>query len=234
MEQTIFINEISLIEFLKKNGIEAILTNQADEYHLYWWKREGINGEVEVAISGGYFFLAIKEENIGLFVHYERDDWYNLVYKWDTNISEDAFLYELSNLVKADDSYIWMRVRRTSFDSEWDNLISDIKKVEDISAELKEKIFQFSEGLVEFPKRIKELQKAILELLTFFANKDALAHINCLMMYKYFPFDKYQRWGLPDNFKLIINKMSKQFHNGNIPKQDEINKLLQEAKSLIN
>ena len=77
MEQTIIANENSLIEFLKNYDIQAIPTNQADSYRLHWWKREGINGDVEVAILGGYFFLAVKEENIGLFVHYERDDWYN-------------------------------------------------------------------------------------------------------------------------------------------------------------
>lgn len=234
MEQTIIANENSLIEFLKNYDIQAIPTNQADSYRLHWWKREGINGDVEVAILGGYFFLAVKEENIGLFVHYERDDWYNLMYKWNADVSKDAFVHELGDLIQANVSRIWLRVRRTTFDTEWHRLMNDIENADDISPDLKEKIFQFSEGLVELPSRINELHKEIINLLSLLTKKDVRTPVNCLAMYKYFPFDKYQRWGLPDSFKLIINKMSTQFHNGKIPSQDAIDALLQEAKSAIN
>ena len=112
--------------------------------------------------------------------------------------------------------------------------MNDIENADDISPDLKEKIFQFSEGLVELPSRINELHKEIINLLSLLTKKDVRTPVNCLAMYKYFPFDKYQRWGLPDSFKLIINKMSTQFHNGKIPSQDAIDALLQEAKSAIN
>lgn len=234
MKHTIISSENFLIEFLKNNNVEAIPANQAEEYRLHWWKREGIAKDVEVAILGGYFFLIVKEENIYLFVHYERDDWYDLVEKWDINVSEDAFVLELKGLIQEDDSHIWSRVRRNKFDAAWDRSTSKMEDTQVISLELKEKIFQFQEGLIDFPVKIKEFKFALIELLTFLANKNILTSTNCLVIHMYFPFDEYERWGLPIEFKLIINKMSKQFYNGNIPQQDVINELLQEAKTLIN
>lgn len=243
MEHSKITTEAALIEFLKLHDIQAIPANKANPGHLCWWEKEGIRDRwirqgdkhyFDLALIEGYFFLYVTERGFRLYVHDLQNDWYNLVRIWEVNLPLDVIVQDLKEIIHSNDiysldSYVWFWVRKTQFDQEWKRTSDDIE-IEQISPELKERIFEFHEGLIEFPKKVKELKKAISDLLTLFTQDDVRTPINCLIMQRYFLPYKYEHWNIPDDFKIILDQIGISFENNQIPNRKAIDSLLQKAK----
>ena len=236
MEHSKFRNDNALIEFLNQNGIPAIASAKAHSGLLHWWEFEKIDRITDVAIFEGYFFLAVTEQGFSLHVHNGQNDWYNYVRVWNSDVSETDFLQDLKNIIFSDDvysfdSYVWLCVRETYFEFEWQRTISDIQNLEKISPELKSKLFRFEEGLVETPK-VRELKQSIGDLLILFTEKDVRNPVNCLIMQRYYPPSKYERWALPAEFRSLLREIGELFDGNKTPSTKEIGNLVEKAKDL--
>jgi hypothetical protein len=232
MEHSKFTNANALLEFLNQNGIPAIPSVNADPVMLHWWEFEGIKRITDVAILSGRFFLAVLESGFSLHVYNERNDWYNYVRVWKSNIPEMNFLQDIKSIIHSDESQVWFCVRETYFEFEWQRTISDIQNIEQVSPELKTKIFNLQETLVETPK-LMELKQAILDLLALFIQDDVRNWVNCLIMQRYFPPSRYARWALPAEFKLLLSDIGDVFGKSNLPTQIELNNIILRAKDLL-
>ena len=245
MEHSKITTEAALIEFLKRNDIQAIPANKANPGHLCWWEKEGTSDRLtkqgdkhyfNLALMEGYFFLAVTEWGFRLYVHDLQNDWYNLVRVWEANLPLAAIVQDMQEIINSKDiysldSYVWFCVRRTKFDQEWKRITDEIG-IEQFSPELKERIFEFQESLVEFPKKAKECKQAISDLLTFFTHDDVRIPINCLVMQRYFLPDQYEHWNIPADFKTVLHQIGLSFENGQIHARAALESLIQKAKDL--
>jgi hypothetical protein len=236
MEHSKFTNDGSLLEFLNQNGIPAIPSSKADSGMLHWWEFEKIARITDVAIFEGYFFLAITEQGFSLHVYNGRSDWYNYVRVWKSDVTETDFLQDLKSTIFSDDiysfdSHVWHCVRETYFEFEWQRETNGIQNGEQISPELKLYIFNFHEGLVKTlsPKVVKQTTLDLLVLLT----QDNLRNsANNLVMQKYFPPLKYERWNLSDEFKVLLQEIGESFQGNKIPTTKELDSLIKKVKDL--
>ena len=225
-----------LVEFLNQNGVPAVPSVNADPGMLHWWEFEKIERITDVAIFEGYFFLAVTEQGFSLHVYDGQNDWYNYVRVWTADVSETKFLQDLKSIVFSDDiysfdSYVWFCVRETYFDFEWQRTISDIQNIEQILPELKSNIFKFEEGFVETPS-VRKLQQSLVNLLKLFTQDDVRNPVNCMIMQRYFPPSKYEKWGLPAEFKSLLREIGESFDGSNSPAQKALNNLIQKAEDL--
>ena len=94
---------------------------------------------------------------------------------------------------------------------------------------MKSAIFKFEEGL---HTPLRELQQSIVDLLVLLAQNDMRTPVNCLIMQKYFPPSKYERWKLPPEFKLLLREIGVFFDGGKIPTAAELDKSIQKARDL--
>ena len=236
MEHSKFTNNGALLEFLNQNGIPAIPSIKADSGMLHWWEFEKIARITDVAIFEGYFFLAVTEQGFSLHVYNGRSDWFNYVRVWQSDVSETNFLQDLKSIIFSDDiysfdSHVWRCVREMYFEFEWQRETNDIQNVEQISLELKSHIFKFHEGLVETPKP-KVVKQAAIDLLALLTQDNLRNPANGLVMQKYFPPLKYERWNLPDEFKLLLRDVGESFGGSELPTVKELNGLIEKAKDL--
>ncbi len=236
MEHSRFTNDEAFIQFLNQNGIPAIPSIKADSNMLHWWKFEGGARITDVAIFEGYFFLAVIEQGFSLHVYNVKNDWYNYVRIWKSDVSEEDFLQDLKNILFLDDvcsfdSRVWYFVRETYFEFEWQEMIDDIQNTEQISPEIKSQIFKFNESLVENPK-IKVVKQSILDLLALFTRDNLRNSANGLVMQRYFPPSKYERWNLPAEFKLLLHELGETFDRSELPPVIELRSLMEKAKDL--
>ena len=221
----------ALIEFLNQNGIPAIASANAHPGLLHWWEFEKVERITDVAIFEGDFFIAVTEQGFSLHVYNAYNDWYNFAKVWNSDVPESEFLRDIKEIIFSDESHIWFCVRETYFEFAWQRTISDIQNIEQISPELKADLFRFEEGLVESPK-VRELKQAIVDLLALFTNDDILNPVNCLIMERYFPPSKYERWALPNEFKSLLHELGESFNRNQIPTTKEVGILIEKAKDL--
>lgn len=229
-------NNNALVEFLNQNGIPAIPSANANPGMLHWWKFEKIERITDAAILEGYFFLAVTEQGFNLHVFNAESDWYNYVRVWKADVSETDFLQDLKSIIFSDDvysfdSYVWSCVRKTYFDFEWQRTISDIQNVEQMSPELKLHIFEVGESVVETSK-LKQLKQSVINLLELLTRDNAHNIVNCLIMQRYFPPSRYERWDLPVEFKSVLREIGEAFSESSIPTTKELGALIQKAKDL--
>lgn len=231
MDHSKFTDASALVEFLKQNGIPASLSSQADPFMLHWWEFESINRITDVAIDRGDFFLAVTAEGFSLHVFDAQNDWYHCVDVWPADVSEAEFLGDIQSILASDDAHVKLRARETGFEFEWQRTISAIPKIEPLSPELKARIFNLTESLVETPK-LQALRQSILDLLALFSQDAVRNPVNGLIMHRYFPPAKYEHYDLPAEFRSVLREMGQAFDTGEIPSLETIGKLLQQAKDL--
>ena len=237
MEHSKFTNNAALLEFLNQNGIPAIPSAIANPGMLHWWEFEKIERIADVAIFEGYFFLAVTNQGFSLHVFNAESDWYNYVRMWETSVSEDVFLQDLKGIVFSDDiysfdSYVWSCVSETYFDFAWKRTIRDIQHGEQLSSELKPKIFNLQQTVEKTPY-IRDFVQATIDLLDLFTRENVRNPVNCLIMWRYFPPAKYEQWPLPAECKLLLNNLGKVFDQGHMPTMKEVGNLVQKAHDLL-
>lgn len=226
----------ALVEFLNQQGIPALPPEQAEADMRHWWEREHIERMAEAAIFNGYFFLAVAKVGLSLHVFNGQSDWYNTVRVWKSDVSETDFLQDLKSIFFSDDiysinSHVWTCVRETRFDFEWQRTIGDVPNIGQMSPELKPAIFKVEESLAEPPKS-KEFKQATIDLIDLFAGDQARSPADHLIMQRYFPPSKYERWSLPAGQKSLLREIGESFRGNQPPTKKQLHLLMRKARAL--
>jgi hypothetical protein len=216
--------EQELAELLLRCGYASTPPNESPAWG--YWQDECRGDELPLAraIMGDFFFTA-EGEAFELFMLDPQDFWFHLVGYLHGEVSEQAIVAMLRDILEPFDWYhVMYRCREIKHKAGWERFTLGCPEIDSIAPEFKKLLFDFLEAQVLqdpgseiWSLQRKELQvsknlaHALRNLLAFLALPNQLTPAHCYVMAQYFPAQSHHYYYEPPVLKPILIDLEKAF-----------------------
>jgi hypothetical protein len=217
-------NEQELAELLAQCGYVSTPPSESPAWGF--WQRECEGHELPLARAIGEFFFVAEGGAFGLYVLDPQDFWFHLVGYLQGDVSEQAVVEMLQDILDPFDWYhIMYRCREIKHEAGWKQFIKACPGTDTILPEFKKLVFDFLEAQVlqggeseTWSRSLKELNvskniaRALRNLLSFLVFPNHLTPAHCYVMAQYFPDQDYKYFYEPPALKPILTNLKTVFN----------------------